>query len=36
VTPKVPFLVPVAVGWLLAWWQGNLVLAILARLLSGA
>lgn len=33
VTPKVPFLVPVAAGWVLAWWTGNVVLAVLSRLL---
>lgn len=33
VTPKVPFLVPVAAGWALAWWQGNVVLAVMARFL---
>ncbi|MEK6976463.1 MAG: prepilin peptidase [Candidatus Thermoplasmatota archaeon] len=33
VTPKVPFLVPVAGGWAVAWWHGNLVLAVMASLL---
>lgn len=33
VTPKVPFLVPVAAGWAVAWWQGNLVLGLMARFL---
>ena len=34
VTPKVPFLVPVAAGWGLAWWKGNLLLAAV-RMLVG-
>ncbi len=35
VTPKVPFLVPVAAGWAVAWWQGNLLLGLAGRLLGG-
>lgn len=33
VTPKVPFLVPVAAGWAVAWWHGNALLGV-ARLLA--
>lgn len=32
VTPKVPFLVPVALGWAIAWWHGNLLLQAMAAL----
>lgn len=35
VTPKVPFLVPVAAGWAVAWWKGNLLMALAARLAGG-
>lgn len=32
VTPKVPLLVPVAVGWLVMLWHGNLILAWMAKI----
>lgn len=34
-TPKVPFMVPLLLGAVLAWWQGNLLLPILGRALTG-
>lgn len=34
VTPKVPFLVPLAAGWALAWTHGNVLLALLRALAS--
>ena len=34
VTPKVPFLVPVLLGWALAWWRGNLLLELAALLVA--
>jgi len=35
VTPKIPFMLPLGVGLLLAAWKGNLILALMAALLAG-
>lgn len=34
VTPKVPFLVPVLAGWIVAWTHGNAILALLRAMLG--